>query len=318
MSKQEALKEKMGISINEKATTALSKARTAGTLAGLSRKQVQDALMPLLPSLASSLPKHLTGERMFQMMVTVIDQNPAIKDCELSSIVGCVMQASILGFKPVSNLGQVYFIPYNDRQSGKKFLQMQIGYRGYIDLARRSGQIKMLYAEVVREGDKFEYELGLEPKLIHVPQGDDTKLMTHVYAVAHYTDGGYNFIVLSKREVEKLRTRNPMQRNSINGAWVTDYEAMAKAKAIKQLSKYMPLSDDMFTAVTSDESIVKVDDAGETEQFYPDATEYAYEMVDEKLEVNTETGEVSPAAVTVDDKFIFELTSEKPKGNGKK
>ncbi len=287
----------MGLSVNEKASQALQKAQQPNTLKGLSRKQVQDALMPLLPNLASSLPKHLTGERMFQIVVTAIDQNPAIKECELSSVVGCIMQASILGFKPVNNLGQVYFIPYNDRQSGKKFLQMQIGYKGYIDLARRSGQIKMLYAEVVKENDHFEYELGLDPKLIHKPFTGDRGKVTHVYGVAHYNDGGYNFIVMTRDEVERLRLRNPFQKSNATGAWSTDWDAMAKAKVIKQLSKYMPLSEDMQTAVTSDESVIKVDDVADNPvtMFYPD--EYAEEIeegVQEDVQESVNVGEAPP------------------------
>lgn len=303
--KHQELREKMGLSTNEKSAQALQRATKPNTLQGLNRKQIQDALTPLLPSMASSLPKHLTGERMFQIVVTAIDQNPAIKDCELSSVVGCIMQASILGFKPVNNLGQVYFIPYNDRNSGKKFLQMQIGYKGFIDLARRSGQIKMLYAEVVREGDHFDYEFGLNPKLEHKPSGDVSRKVTHVYAVSHYIDGGYNFIVMTRSEIERLRLRNPMQKSDPNGAWRTDWDAMAKAKVIKQLAKYMPLSDDMQTAVLSDESIVDVkkdnpDFVDEVHMFYPD-TEAEY------VEDEPESNEAEEEAGTTDDKPPIDL-----------
>ena len=105
-------------------------------------------------------------------------------------------------------------------------------------------------------GDEFEYQLGLHPKLDHIPKVGPESNITHVYAVAHYKDGGYNFIVLTKSEVEALRLRSPMQKAIPSGAWKTDYEAMAKAKAIKQLSKYMPLSDEMVNAVRADEAVI--------------------------------------------------------------
>ena len=115
----------------------------------------------------------------------------------------------------------------------------------------------MLYAEVVREGDDFTVEYGLNPILKHIPaiENEEAKV-THVYAVAHYKDGGYNFVVMTYNQVERLRKRNPMQKGSPAGAWATDWEAMAKAKAIKQLSKYMPLSVDMQNATVADEAVI--------------------------------------------------------------
>lgn len=131
--------------------------------------------------------------------------------------------------------------------------------KGLIELARRSGKIKMIYAEVVREGDEFEVQYGLHPKLEHKPALDMTKKMTHVYAVAHFMDGGYNFVVLTRQEVERLRMRSPMQKEAPSGAWFTDYEAMAKAKAVKQLAKYLPLNLEQQVAVASDEQVINVE-----------------------------------------------------------
>ena len=135
-------------------------------------------------------------------------------------------------------------------------VQFQIGYKGYISLSRRSGDLLTVYAEVVRERDEFQYEVGLEPKLIHKPALDDAGQLTHVYAVAKYKDGGYNFIVLTRAEVNRLRLKNPSQSKGISGSWATDFDAMAKAKAIKQLSRYMPLSVDMQNAILSDEGVI--------------------------------------------------------------
>ena len=185
------------------------------------------------------------------MAATLIHRNPKIAECTAPSLVGAVMQASILGFPPVESLGYCYFVPYGGN------IQFQIGYRGMIELARRSGKIKTIYAEVVRDGDLFHYELGLFPKLEHKPMCDPTKEILKVYAVAHYTDGGNNFVVLDKKDVERLRMRSPMQKAIPTGAWATDYEVMAKAKAIKQLAKYMPLNIDFVSALATDQAIIK-------------------------------------------------------------
>jgi recombination protein RecT len=262
MSRQETLKEKMGVVVPQSdVKTALAKASIPNTLAGLSRVDLSKVIGHMGANIAQALPKHITPDRMMQIIINALDKNPAIKECQVSSIVGCIMQASILGFKPIDSLGQVYFVPYKQKD-GTKQLQIQIGYKGFIDLARRSNQIKMLYAEVVREGDQFEYEVGLFPKLIHKPTGKSEGKITHVYAVAHYKEDGYNFIVLTFDEVEKLRKRNPQQGATPSGAWYSDYAKMAKAKAIKQLATYMPLNDEMQEAVRVDESVIDLKDGG--------------------------------------------------------
>ena len=120
----------------------------------------------------------------------------------------------------------------------------------------------MIYAEVVYKNDEFEYEMGLEPKLKHVPDLFSKKFdheIKFVYAVAHYTDGGYNFVVLTREQVEDLRLRSPMQKGTPTGAWKTDYAAMSKAKAIKQLAKWIPLSDEEQILIESDEQIITPD-----------------------------------------------------------
>jgi len=257
-----------------------------GTLAGLKHTDIQTVLGGMKAQVAQALPKHISAERVIQMTTTLISQNPKIAECSAQSIVGSMMQASILGFKPVSALGQCYFVPYGGH------VQFQIGYKGWIDLARRSGQIKNLYAYCVRQGDHFEYELGLEPKLKHTPNSDPSARMTHVYAVAHYKDGGYDFIVLTRAEVEKLRMRNSFQKANPAGPWKTDYEAMAKAKAIKQLAKFMPLSDEMQQASVSDDGVIDVTKAASNDHSGVNLDAIEHDEVDEADVIFAESEEV--------------------------
>ena len=264
--------------------TALAKSTRPGTLAGLKSTDIATVLSGMKAQIAQALPRHMTPDRMIQMATTIIAKNPKIAECTAASLMGAVMQASLLGFQPIEALGECYFVPY----AGK--VQFQVGYKGYISLARRSDQIKMIYAEVVHEGDDFEYELGLEPKLHHVPGLDNEgNKMTHVYAVAHYTNGGYSFMVLTRNTVERLRMRNPMQSSKATGAWATDYEAMAKAKAIKQLSKYMPLSVEMQSGLISDEAVIN-DTAFSNNKSGLIPENFTYEVEDEQ----TATAEVVP------------------------
>lgn len=238
---------------NNDVKAIMAKSSKKGSLAGLKHSDVSSVLDSMRAQIAQALPKHITPERIIQMSTTLITRNPKIAECSATSIVGAVMEASILGFRPVAALGQCYFVPYGGH------VQFQVGYKGWIDLARRSGQIKTLYAYVVREGDEFQYELGLEPVLKHIPKAAPSARMTHVYAVAHYLQGGHSFVVLTREEVEKRRMRNNSQKAAPSGAWATDYEEMAKAKAIKALAKYMPLSDEnMQQAAVADDGIIDV------------------------------------------------------------
>lgn len=259
--------------------TVNQKVKAAGSLATLNQGEIGAYLKGMESRIAAVLPKHLTAERVIQMAATTIHRNPAIAKCTPTSLLGAVMQASILGFPPVDSLGYCYFVPYG------KDVQFQIGYKGFIELARRSGRVKMVYAEVVRKDDDFEAEFGLEPKLVHKPVFDSSKPITHVYAVCQFDDGGYNFVVLSKSDVERLRMRNPMQGAQPKGAWKTDYDAMAKAKALKQLSKYLPLNIDIQGDLSTDGAILTPESFKDGKASIEEIN-YDYEVIDQ------ETGEV--------------------------
>lgn len=263
--------------------TVHQKVAQTGSLAGLSQGEIGSYLKGMESRIAAALPKHLTADRIIQMAATTIHRNPAIAKCSPASLLGSIMQASILGFPPVDALGYCYFVPYG------KDVQFQIGYKGFIELARRSGRVKMVYAEVVREGDEFEANFGLNPDLKHKPAFDSTKPLTHVYAVCQFTDGGYNFVVLSKSDVERLRMRNPMQKGSPAGAWATDYEAMAKGKALKQLSKYLPLNIDTQADLATDEAVLQ------PESFTAGRVKTEDIQYDDAQIIDPETGEITKA-----------------------
>jgi len=165
-----------------------------------------------------------------------------------------------------------------------------------------------IYAEPVYKNDEFKYTLGLDRTIIHVPAEGDRGAFTHVYAVVRYKDGGYNFVVLTKHDVEKLRMRSPMQKSSPSGAWATDYEEMAKAKAVKRLAKYMPMSDEFVKAVETDEAVI-TDNALSKDRsglLLEELDTVPFEEVPNN--VDTTTGEVksqpttNPAATSIDTK----------------
>lgn len=194
--------------------------------------------------LALAVPKHLNADRMARIAATEVRKNKALLNTEPTSFLGSVMQAAQLGLEPGSALGQAYLVPYGNQ------CQLIIGYKGMIDLARRSGQVLSLNAYAVREGDDFNFQLGLKPDIHHVPRLEADRIkkpITYVYAVATLKGGGYQFEVMSRAEVEAVR--NKAKSKNI---WNSYFEEMAKKTVIRRLFKYLPVSIEALEITNAD------------------------------------------------------------------
>lgn len=207
--------------------------------------------------MALALPKSLTPERLTRIVMSECRKTPALLNCSKTSFYGCVLQCAQLGLEPGSALGHCYLIPYErsikDGNNWKKIPECQliIGYRGMIDLARRSGQIVSISAHCVHEADEFHYEFGLHEDCRHVPAAmADRGPVTHVYAVARLVGGGFQFDVMSRAEIEAVRSQSKAGKN---GPWVTHWEEMAKKTVIRRLFKLLPVSIEAQRAVEVDE-----------------------------------------------------------------
>lgn len=244
-------------------SAALKSAATGGEVADAKDKK-PTTLTSLMADprtkaqIALALPKHMTADRLARIAMTELRKTPKLMQCDQMSFLGAIMQCAQLGLEPGSALGHAYLLPFDRRQKqGNQWVtvateaQLIIGYRGMIDLARRSGQIVSLSARAVHENDTFSYAYGLEEKLEHVPCEDGNPgSITHVYAVARLKDGGVQFEVMSKAAVDKVRA---LSKSSDKGPWVDHYEEMAKKTAIRRLFKYLPVSIEMQRAVNIDE-----------------------------------------------------------------
>lgn len=201
--------------------------------------------------IAKALPSVLTPERFTRITLSALSTNQKLAECTPTSFLGAMMTAAQLGVEPNTPLGQAYLIPY--RNKGTLECQFQLGYKGLIDLAYRSGEVKMIQAHTVYENDEFSYELGLEPKLRHVPAPQDRGQPTCFYAVFHTKDGGYGFEVMSMEDVQKHAKR--YSKSYANGPWQTNFEEMAKKTVLKRVLKYAPLKTEFVRAVAADETI---------------------------------------------------------------
>lgn len=227
--------------------------------------------------IAGALPQHLTAKRMTQVAFTCLRQVPALQDCTPESFVGAIIQCSEVGLEPGGALGFAWLIPYKNNKKGVKEVQFQIGYKGMIDLVRRSGQLSTIDAQIVYETDEFSYELGLHPDIKHKPGKARTGEILYVYAVAVLKDGGRQFSVLSKSEVDKVRKGS---KASTSGPWVTHYEEMAKKTALKRLCKLLPVSIEFQRAMGLDD----LHDAGIAQDLAEGVVDIPHDVKTESLD----------------------------------
>lgn len=212
-------------------------------------KTIAGLLEQMKGEIARCLPAHITPDRMARIAMTELRKSPRLAECDPMSFIAAIMQASQLGLEP-GIMGSCYLIPFFNSKLGKFECTFMPGYRGFLDLARRSGQIKSLVARAVYENDVFEYEYGLEERVTHKPAMDERGELKAVYAVALLKDGGHQFEVMSKREIEAVRLKS-QGKNA--GPWTDYYDEMARKTVVRKLFKWLPCSVEMQKAVSLDE-----------------------------------------------------------------
>lgn len=205
--------------------------------------------------IAHALPQHLNADRMARIALTEFRKNPKLGECEPQSVFAAVLMASQLGVEP-GLMGQAYLIPYG------RECQLQVGYQGLLDLVRRAGLVKSIEAHVVYERDKFTYRTGLQTVLEHEPFLDGERgEMRLAYAVAQLTDGGYHVEVMTRAQIERNRDRSQNVRNAAKWnkqtPWDTDTEEMWRKTVIRRISKYLPKSAELQTAIALDDAAAR-------------------------------------------------------------
>jgi len=202
--------------------------------------------------LKAVLPGYMAPARFQAVMTSVLAKQPELMECEPSSFLSAMITAAQLGLDPTPGKHQCYFIPF--RNNTKRIVECQFisGWRGLVELARRSGEISRIEAHVVFHGEAFAYSKGLKPTLDHNPMTAGVQRtsanVTYAYAIAFFRDGSTQFEVMDRKQIDAIRDRG--RRNPV---WNTDYEEMARKTVVRRLAKYLPQTPELSQALADDQ-----------------------------------------------------------------
>lgn len=243
---------------------------------------MQQYIKQMQGEIKKALPSVMTPERFSRIVLSALSTNQKLAETTPQSFLGAMMTAAQLGVEPNTPLGQAYLIPYWNSKARALECQFQLGYKGLLDLAYRSGEVSTVMAQVVYENDEFEYSFGLEPKLVHRPALEERGNPKFVYAMFRTKDGGYGYEVMSIADVRAHAQKYSKAFNS--GPWQNNFEEMAKKTVLKRVLKYAPLKSEFMRAVSQDEVIKN--------GLSPDMYEVPSTYVEADYDVDPDTGEV--------------------------
>jgi len=214
---------------------------------------------------AMALPKHLSADRFLRVALTAFTRTPALLKCTKASLTESLMDCSSLGLEPDGR--RAHLIPYGNK------CQLIVDYKGLVELARRSGEISDIHADVVGENDLFEYSFGTNGNLEHKPAIKGRGVVIAAYSYVKLKDGSSSYDVMNLEEINAIRKRS---KASGSGPWVTDWNEMAKKTVFRRHSKWLPVSAEFRNAADKDYDVPidlmpYAEDAGKPEVDQPKA-----------------------------------------------
>jgi recombination protein RecT len=210
-------------------------------------------------TLAAVLPRHVSPDRMLKIALGALRTTPKLMGCTIETLMGAVVQCSQLGLEPNTPLGHAYLIPFENRNKGVTEVQIVLGYKGLIDLARRSGQIVSIAAHEVCKNDHFDYAYGLDERLEHRPAMGERGDIIAFYAVAKLVGGGYAFEVMSHQQIVDIRNDSQGWKTAVkfkkeaNSPWGAHFAEMGRKTVLRRLVKYLPVSIELASATAIDD-----------------------------------------------------------------
>lgn len=218
------------------------------------------------------------GQQFVTAIISAVSANPQLAECDNASIVSAALVGQALNLSPSPQLGQFYMVPFNDSKRGCKVAQFQIGYKGYIQLAIRSGQYKKLNVLAIKKGELKKYDPlneEIEVQLIEDEEVREKEETIGYYAMFEYLNGFRKTLYWSKEKMEAHAIKYSMGYRAKKGYtfWEKDFDGMAYKTMLRQLiSKWGIMSIDLTMQKALESDMAVINDNG------------SYDYVDNEVE----------------------------------
>lgn len=197
-----------------------------------------------------ALPKYMDGDRLTRITMTTLQMNPKLLDCSPVSLISAVMQCAQLGMEPDSMLGHAYLVPFKGK------VQIILGYRGIMRLARNSGDVVAIEAREVYAEDAFSFKYGDDASryLHHQPsEAPDPGKLRAAYAIVRFKNGGEVWEVVLPRHIKKAK-QSARGAGKSDSPWKVHEGEMWRKTAVRRLEPFLPLDAVARRAFAIDEA----------------------------------------------------------------
>ena len=243
------------------------------------------------------------GARFISSLVSAVTVIPALSECDNKTLVNAALLGTTLNLSPSPQLGQFYMVPFNDRKNGRVVAQFQLGYKGYLQLAIRSGQYKKLNVLAIKEGELESYDPLYEEIKVNLIDDEEKREKAKTigyYAYFEYLNGFRKAMYWSREKMEAHAQKYSKGYAAHKGYtfWEKDFDAMACKTMLRQLiSKWGIMSIDMQPADLADEGAMSKDvgDFGTVDYVDTDATETAVPAQGEVVQEPEKPAESKPS-----------------------
>lgn len=247
-------------SVQQGSTTALESAVADASVSPVrGGRTLTQRVWDMEDQIAKALPQAVSPERFLRIVVTEIRETPRLLECTPESFLGAVMQSAQLGLE-FGPLGLAYLVPFYNKSKRSMECQLIIGYKGLIDLARRSGNVKQIVARAVHQGDTFRVWTDENGDHLMYERGEgDRGEITKYFGLAVFTNGGSHVEVMSVDEITTRRERSASASKGFS-PWTSDPEAMSKKTVIRAMQPWLPLTTEVTQRLAGDEQVNVYDD----------------------------------------------------------
>ena len=250
------------------------------------------------------------GTRFRSSIISAVNANASLQECTNASILSAALLGESLNLSPSPQLGQYYMVPFKNNNAGVKVAQFQLGYKGYIQLAIRSGQYKKLNVLAIKEGELINFnplDEEIEVKLIADEAEREKAETIGYYAMFEYTNGFKKAMYWSKEKMKAHAIKYSqgyaadVKKGTKWTFWSKDFDGMAYKTMLRQIiSKWGIMSIEMQTALDSDMAVINEDGTKD------------YVEMDEGMIVEGSAEEMESANAGEGEEVAKEQTTEQP------